>query len=95
MRAAYSSGRCVVDAGNERYGLGSSGIHHRAVTLTLHALRLLLTDITHPCSSTFYRDDLALLNSGLSVSEFKGLQLVVTHVNIAGQAFCVKAYIKG
>jgi hypothetical protein len=95
MCAAYGSGRCVVDAGDGRYGLGSSGIHHQAVTLTLHALRLLLTDITHPCSSTFYSDDLALLNSGLSVSEVKGLQMVVTHVNTAGQAFCVKAYIKG
>jgi hypothetical protein len=52
-------------------------------------------DITHPCSSTFYSDDLALLDSGRSASEIKRLQMSVTYVNIAGQTFCVKAYIKG
>ena len=35
-RAAHGSGRCVVDAGDRRRGVGNRSMHHRATTLTLH-----------------------------------------------------------
>jgi hypothetical protein len=55
MHAAHGSGRCMVDAGDRRRGVGNRSMHRRATTLTLHTCRavmlhLLLKDITHLCT---------------------------------------------
>jgi hypothetical protein len=85
----------VVDAGDGRYGLGSSGIHHQAVTLTLHALRLLLTDITHLCVVLLSIAMILLCSTqgcpSLSSRVCRWSSLMSTPLG----KHCVKAYVEG